>query len=82
MRGRDRCKSSINTASLLYLWGMRNSLIISCGECRLDYKAVSLYLCGFPELHLSCLLNLKGQNAYTETYRGGTFGAKFGLKNW
>ena len=54
----------------------------ACGECRLDYKAVSLYLCGFPELHLSCLLNLKGQNAYTETYRGGTFGAKFGLKNW
>lgn len=46
-----------------------------------DVKAVSLYFTRFPEVHPSCLLNLKRRNTYMETYRGGTFGAKFGLEN-
>ena len=54
----------------------------ACGECRIDYEAVSLYLSGFPKLHLSCLLNLKGKNTYMETYRRGILGVKFELKNW
>jgi len=58
-----------------------NSLRISCGVRGIDYKAVSVYLSGFQGLHLSCLLNLKRRNTYMETYRGGTFGAKFGLEN-
>mgnify|MGYP000294538366 FL=1 len=33
-----------------------------------DIKAVSLDFIWFLELHLSCLLDLKGQNAYMETY--------------
>jgi len=53
-----------------------------CGECRIDYKVVTLYLSGFPRLHLSCLLNLKGQNPYTETYRGGILGACFEPEKW
>ena len=46
----------------------------------IDYKAVSVYLSGFQKLHPSCLLNLKCRNAYAETNRGDTFGAKFELK--
>lgn len=43
------------------------------GVRSIDNKTVSIYLSGFPGLHPSCLLDLKGQNAYTETYRGGIF---------
>lgn len=46
----------------------------ACGVCRLDYEAVSLDFTGFPELHPSYLLNLKGQNAYMGTCRGGIWG--------
>ena len=28
----------------------RKSLTITCGECRIDYEAVSLDFTGFPEL--------------------------------
>jgi len=48
----------------------------------IDYKAVSVYLSGFQGLHLSCLLNLKGQNAYTGTHRGGILGACFEPEKW
>jgi hypothetical protein len=47
----------------------------------IDVAAVSLDFTGFSEVHPSCLLNLKVQNTYMETYRGGTFGAKFGFEN-
>jgi|BioPla2DNA2_1021312.scaffolds.fasta_scaffold22219_3 hypothetical protein len=60
--------------SSIKLW---NSLSTSCGECRINVAAVSLYLSGFPELHLSCLLNLKGPNAYTETCQRGISEIKY-----
>lgn len=39
-----------------------------------DVKAVSLDFTGFPELHLSCLLNLKRQDSYMVTCRGCILG--------
>ncbi len=71
MRGRDRCKSSINTASLLYLWGMRNSLRTSRGDGSIDVKGGEIGLFktlinkGFPRLKdflsnvWQCLLTLE-----------------------
>ena len=40
-----------------------------CGDGSIDVKAVSLYFTRFPEVHPSCLLNLKVQNTYMETNR-------------
>ena len=34
------------------------------GVRSIDYKAVNLDFNGFPELHPSCLLDLKDQNTY------------------
>ena len=55
--------------------------LVPCRVRSIDVAAVSLYFTRFPEVHPSCLLNLKRRNTYMETYRGGTFGAKFGLEN-
>jgi hypothetical protein len=48
--------------------------LVPCGVRGIDNKAVSLYLSGFPNLHQSCLLDLKVQNTYMETYRRGILG--------
>jgi hypothetical protein len=48
----------------------------------IDVKVVSLDFTGFAGLHLIYLLDLKGQNAYTGTYRGGILGLSLSLKNW
>ena len=45
-----------------------------CGVRGIDDKGVSLDFTEFSEVHPSCLLNLKGQNAYMETYQRGIFG--------
>ena len=42
--------------------------------------AVSLDFTWFPELHPSCLLDLKGKNAYTGIYRESIFEVNFELK--
>ena len=51
----------------------RKSLTITCGDGRINVAAVSLYLSGFPELHLSCLLDLKGQIRTWEHIEGVFF---------
>ena len=40
-----------------------------CGVRGIDDAAVSLDFTGFSEAHPSCLLDLKVQNSYAETYR-------------
>ena len=58
------------------------SLFVARGVRGIDVKVVSLDFTGFAGLHLIYLLDLKGQNAYTGTYRGGILGLSLSLKNW
>jgi len=56
--------------------------LVPRGVRGIDVKVVSLDFTGFAGLHLIYLLDLKGQNAYTGTYRGGILGLSLSLKNW